>query len=101
MLLLYFLGNYISIYDKFHWMYLLTGAICIKRQEKLIQENQIWDHTGSLQNQPSAGIWKIILETYERIIKQNHQNCLFDKREISHDKPSACEKRWEPFLQKK
>ena len=30
---------------------------------------------------------------YERIIKEDHQNCLFDKREISHDKPSACEKR--------
>ena len=44
-------------------MYTLNGAICIKIQEKLIQKYQIWDHTGSIQKQPSAGIWKRILET--------------------------------------
>ena len=35
------------------------------------------------------------------MIREDHQNCLFDKSEISYDKPSACEKRWETFLQKK
>ena len=45
-------------------MFSLTGAICIDMQEKLIQKYQIWDHTGSIQKQPSVGIWKRILETY-------------------------------------
>ena len=39
-------------------MYPLTGAICIKIEEKLIQKYQIWGHTGSTQKQPSASIWK-------------------------------------------
>ena len=37
---------------------------------------------------------------YERIISEDHQNCLFDEREISYDKPSTCKKRWETFLKK-
>ena len=43
----------------------LTGAIRIKIQEyqKLIQKYQIYDHSGSIQMQPSADIWKKILET--------------------------------------
>ena len=45
-------------------MFSLTGAICIEMQEKLIQKNQIGDHTGIIQKQPSVGIWKRILETY-------------------------------------
>ena len=33
-------------------------------QEKPIQKNQIWGHTGSIQKQPYAGThWKRILET--------------------------------------
>ena len=38
------------------------------------------------------------LSGYKRIIREDHKNCLFDKREISYDKSSACEKRWETFL---
>ena len=38
------------------------------------------------------------LSGYERIIRDDHKNCLFDKREISYDKPSVFEKRWETFL---
>ena len=34
------------------------------------------------------GYWR--LSGYERIIREDHQNCLFDKREIYYDKPSAC-----------
>ena len=30
------------------------------------------------------------LSGYKRIIRDDHQNCLFDKREISYDKASAC-----------
>ena len=30
------------------------------------------------------------LSGYKRIIRDNHQNCLFDKRQISYNKPSAC-----------
>ena len=54
-------------------------------QEKPIQKYQIWDHTGSIQKQPSAGIWEeyLRLNGYERIIMEDHQNCLFGKREIS------------------
>ena len=44
-------------------MYPLTGAICIKMQEKPIQKYQGWDHTWSIQKQPSAGTWKRISET--------------------------------------
>ena len=33
--------------------------------------------------------WK--LSGYERIIRKDHQNCLFDDKEI------ACKKRWETF----
>ena len=38
------------------------------------------------------------LSGYKKIIREDHKNCLFSKREISYDKPSACEKRWETFL---
>ena len=41
------------------------------------------------------------LSGYKRIISEDHKNCLFDKREISYDKASACERRWETFLLKK
>ena len=43
---------------------------------------------------------KINLKTYyyKRIIREDRQNCLFGKREISYNKPSACEKRWETFM---
>ena len=34
----------------------------------------------------------------KRIIREDRKNCLFDKREISYNEPSACEKRWETFL---
>ena len=33
------------------------------------------------------------LSGYERIIREDHQNSLFNKREISYAKPSACEQR--------
>ena len=59
--------------------------------------------TRSIQRQPYPRIWKRILERlsgYERIIKEDHQHCLFDKREASYDKPSSCKKRWETFLWK-
>ena len=32
-------------------------------QGKVIQKYKIWDHTGSIQKQPSAGIWKRLRET--------------------------------------
>ena len=38
------------------------------------------------------------LSGYKKIIREDHKNGLFSKREISYDKPSACEKRWETFL---
>ena len=38
------------------------------------------------------------LSGYDKIIRVDHQNCLFGKREISYEKPSACKKRWETFL---
>ena len=44
MFLLYFLDTYINLIkylQKVHWMYPLTGAICIKMQEKIIQKYQI------------------------------------------------------------
>ena len=47
------------------------------------------------------GYWR--LSGYERITREDHQNCLFDKRKICYDKPSACKKRWkiENFFVKK
>ena len=58
-------------------MYLLTGAICIKMQEKLIQKYQIWDHTGSNQKQLQAYEKEYRrLSSYKRIIREDHQNCL-------------------------
>ena len=63
-------------------------------QEKIIQKYQIWDHTRSIQKQPSVGIWKKILETYW--LQKNSQGSP-GKKEMSFDKPSACEKRWETF----
>ena len=39
-----------------------------------------------------------ILSSYERLSKEDHQNCLFHKREISYNKPSTCKKKWETFL---
>ena len=43
---------------------------------------------------------KAIFETchYERIIREDHQNCLFNQGEISYNKPSDCKKRWETFM---
>ena len=81
-------------------MYQLTDAIYIKMQERLIQKYQRWDHTRSIQKQQSAGIWKEYwrLSSYERIIREIHQNCLLHKGEISYDKPSTCKKRWEIFV---
>ena len=38
------------------------------------------------------------LSGYKRVIREDRKNCLFDKSEISYDKTSACEKRWETFL---
>ena len=35
-------------------MYPLTGAICIKMDEKLTQKYQIWDHTDQNQNHLQA-----------------------------------------------
>ena len=67
-------------------MYPLTGAICIKMQKKLIHRYQRWDHTGSIQKQTSAGIWKKYwkLSGYERIKKEDQQNCMLvrPKRDI-------------------
>ena len=66
-------------------MHPLIGTICIYLQEKLVQKYQRWDHTGSIQNQPSESIrkkkhWR--LRGYEKIIREQHQNCLFHKRNI-------------------
>ena len=44
------------------------------------------------------GYWR--LSGYERIIREDYQNCLFDKREMSCNKSSACKKRWETFCKK-
>ena len=49
-------------------MHPLTGAVCIKMQEKLIQKHQIWDHIGSVQKQPSAGHIKKNIVEYWRIV---------------------------------
>ena len=72
-------------------------------QERLIQKYQRWDHTGSIQNQPSQiyeeKCWR--LSGYKRIIRRDHQNCLFNKREISYNKPSAHKKRWDFFFVKR
>ena len=59
MFLLYFLDTYINLVKYLQNVTSddpLTGAICIKMQEKLIQKYQILGHTGSIQKQPSAGI---------------------------------------------
>ena len=81
-------------------MYTFTGAIWTKVKEGLVQIFQRWNQIGSIQKQPSVGIWKKknILETirkkvYERKIREENQNYQFDKREISYDKPSSWEKR--------
>ena len=34
----------------------------------------------------------------KRLMREDHQNYFFDKRELSYDKPSACRKRWEIFV---
>ena len=73
----------------------LTGAIFIKVQEKLIQKYQMWGHTGSIQKHMQAyekEYWR--LSSYKRIIREDHQNCLFHKREISYKKSDTYKKRW-------
>ena len=47
-----------SLIREFHLMHPLTGTICIKMEERLIQKYQRWDHMGSIQKQPSTGIWQ-------------------------------------------
>ena len=41
------------------------------------------------------------LSGYERIIMEDHENCLFHKREISYNKLSTCKKKWDIFCKKK
>ena len=55
-------------------MYPLTGNICIKMQERFIQKDQKWDHTGSIKRND--------LLAYEK----ERLNYLFDTREISYNK---------------
>ena len=39
----------------------------------------------------------LLVALQKKIIREDHHNYLFDKREISYDKRSACKKRWETF----
>ena len=41
------------------------------------------------------------LSGYENVIREDHQNCLFDKRETFYNKLSTRKKRWETFLVKR
>ena len=85
-----------------HWMYPSTGAICIKMQEKIIRyiKDEIIlevfksNHLQAYERE----YWR--LNGYKRIIREDHQNCLFHKREVSYDKPRACRKRWQTFFVK-
>ena len=104
MYLLYFLETYINwlnIYKEFHWMYPLTGAICIKMQEKHLFGNIKFEiilevFTSNHLQAYEKEYWR--RSGCERIIRGDHQNYLFDKREMSYDKPSACQKRRKTFL---
>ena len=91
---------WLNIYKEFHWRYPLTGTISFKMQEKLIRNIKYKItlevfKSNHLQTY-EKDYWR--LSGYKRIIREDHQNCLFGKREISYDKLSACEKRWETFI---
>ena len=53
----------VPLYVSIHWL-------CVEMQERLIQKYQRWDHTGSIQKQQSADIWKRILKTGGRLTKK-------------------------------
>ena len=81
-------------------MYPLTDAICIKMQEKpfrnvkdeIILEVFKINHLKAYEQE----YWRLC--GYQRIISEDHQNCLLDKREKCYDKSSICKKIWEIFL---
>ena len=104
MFLLYFLDIYMNLVK-----YLLRVPLDVSINQRHLHQDagktyRKWDHAGSIfqSNHLQAyekEYWR--LSAYERIIREDYQNCLFDKREISYDKSSACEKRWETFLLKR
>ena len=81
-------------------MHLLTGAISIKLQEKLfrnIKYEIILEVFRSIYLQEyEKEYWR--LTGYKRAIREDHQNCLFNKIKIYYDKRSACENKWETFM---
>ena len=88
MFLLYFLHTDINkvIYLQrvpffvfFNWCYLHQDP------GKNYSEMSKWNHTWDIQHQPSAVIWKKYcrLSGYKKIIREDYQNFLFDKRENS------------------
>ena len=100
---LVFLGTYINLVKylqrvpldvSINWRYLhqdagkdLFSNIKYEIILEVFKSNHLWAY--------GKEYWRLI--DYKRIIREDHKNCLFDKREISYDKPSACEKRWETF----
>ena len=90
----------LNIYREFHCMYPFTGAISIKMQEKLfrnIKDEIILEVFKSNHLQAyEKEYWR--LSGYKRIIREDHQNSLFNKREIPYFKLSACKKKWETLL---
>ena len=84
-----------------HRMYPLTGAICIKMQEKKLFKNIKYEVTLEVfksNHLQAYGKEHWNPSSYKRIIREDHLNVLFHKREISYNKSSACKKRWETFL---
>ena len=81
-------------------MYPLTGPIYIKIQGSLIQKyhDEIIVEVFKRKHLKAYGkeYWSLsALSGYDRIIREDQQDYLFVKREISCDKPSACKKRRE------
>ena len=105
MLLLYFLDNYIHLVKYLQTvpldvsinLRLLSASRCTKKLFRNIKYEIILEvfKSNHLQAYGKEGkeYWR--LSRYKRIIREDHQNCLFDKREISYDKPRDCKKRWE------
>ena len=106
MFLLYFLDSFINLVKylqrvpldvSINWRYLHqdTG----KTYSELSKIRSYWTYSKATIRRLNEKEY-CRLSGYERIVTEDHQNCLSGKREVSNDKPSACKKRWEMFCQK-
>ena len=101
MFLLYFLDTYINLVKylqivpldaSINWFYLHQDAG--KTYLEISNMRSYWKYSkATICGHMKKNMGDNIIG-HERILRKDHQNCLFHKREISYDKASACKKRW-------